>query len=467
MEGGFQRMDGAKDLNPSLYASLDAFGPEGGGCLPMSWYGLLRRTTAPVNDRPGACFSASMCPSHGGHAGANPIQPDRTKNMATQLSIPFPPDPRRRSRGTFRALLAGLLIVIVPLTARAALSTTSPATTTVTVGSNATFTVSASGGSPYSYQWQISFDNATYVPVDNYIWQNPLTQDLATLTLPNVTMFLDNAYIRCVVGNSVGLVVSGAARLYINTPASTKTIYINNDPGGVYESGTYSDMQPVFHHPIRTGTTPTTQTFSLSYGGGTGTAGATITWYKTTTNTAAQAPATPWAAISNGVQSNGTTIYTISADGFTLMVSNPGSTDNANYFEAYIVDNGTTTYHEVTNPAKLDVGDPLFGNSDGTGNGTYNGSQSAHAAAASTLTFQVNAIAGSAVSYQWQYIPYFGSPAGWTNVVNTAGLYSGATTNALGVKVTSVPTQNQSMFRCVITDSNGSIQSDPMLLTVW
>jgi hypothetical protein len=113
------------------------------------------------------------------------------------------------------------------------------------------------------------------------------------------------------------------------------------------------------------------------------------------------------------------------------------------------------------------VGDPLFGNSDGTGNGTYNGSQSAHAAAASTLTFQVNAIAGSAVSYQWQYIPYFGSPAGWTNVVNTAGLYSGATTNALGVKVTSVPTQNQSMFRCVITDSNGSIQSDPMLLTVW
>jgi len=387
------------------------------------------------------------------------------------MSMPALPDSGWGSCGFRSALLAGFLIAlaVAPLTARAGPSAPTvgnPATTTVTVGSNATFTVTASGSPSPSYQWQVSFDNATWVPVDNYAWQNPGTQDLATLTLPNVTMFLDNTYIRCVVANSLGFAVSGAARLYINTPASTKTMYINDGPGGVYESGTYSDMQPVFHHPILTGTTPTTQTFSLSYGGGTGTAGATITWYMTTTNTSAQAPASPWTAISNGVQSNGTTIYTISADGFTLLVGNPGSTDNANYFEAYVVDNGTTTYHAVTNPARLDVGDPLCGNSDGTGNGTLNGSQSSHAAAASTLTFQVNALGGSTLSYQWQMCTYYYSGVAWTNVVNTAGLYAGATTSALGVKVTAT-TQNQNMFRCVVTDSNGSITSDPMLLTVW
>ncbi len=385
--------------------------------------------------------------------------------------MPAPPDSRRSPRWFSSVFFAGFLVAgaIAPLTARAVNSAPSvgnPATTTVTVGSSATFTVTASGTPSPSYQWQISFDNATWVPIDNYVWQNPGTQDLATLTLQNVPMFLDNTYIRCVVGNFIGFAVSGAARLYINTPASTKTIYINDNPGGVFESGTYSDMQPVFHHPILTGTTPTTQTFSLSYGGGTGTAGVTITWYMTTTNTAAQAPATPWTAITNGVQSNGTTIYTISADGFTLMVSNPGSTDNANYFEAYIVDNGTTSYHAVTNPARLDVGDPLCGNSDGTGNGTLNGSQSAHAAAGSTLTFQVSGLGATTLSYQWQMCSYYYSGVTWTNVVNTAGLYTGATTSALGVKVTNT-SQNQNMFRCVITDSNGSITSDPMLLTVW
>jgi hypothetical protein len=339
----------------------------------------------------------------------------------------------------------------------------------VTVGSNATFTVTSTGYPSPSFQWQISFDGKTWVPVDNYIWQNPGTQDLATLTIPNVTMFLDNTFIRCVAANSLGFAYSnGTARLYINTPASTRTIYINDDPGGVYESGTFSDMQPVFHHPILTGTTPTTQTFSLSYGGGTGTAGATITWYMTTTNTAVQAPSTPWTAISNGVQSNGTTIYTISADGFTLLVSNPGSTDNLNYFEARIVDNGTNTYFEVTNPARLDVGDPICGNSDGTGNGTLNGSQAFHGSVpgSATLTFQVNAQGASALTYQWQMCTYYYSGVTWTNVVNTGGLYSGATTNALSVTVTGT-TQNQNMFRCVITDTNGSITSDPMLLTVW
>jgi hypothetical protein len=395
--------------------------------------------------------------------------------MVRPISIPALLNSRRGLRGLPCAFLAGFLVAaaIAPISARAGSPSTpptissNPLSTTVTVGNNATFTVAATGTTPFSYQWQISFDGATiWVPIDNYVWQNPSTQDLATLTLPNVTMFLDNTYIRCVVANSLGTAVSNTARLYINTPASTKTIYINDDPGGVYESGTFSDMQPVFHHPIRTGTTPTTQTFSLSYGGGTGTSGVTITWYKTTTNTAAQAPATPWTAISNGVQSNGTTIYTISADGFTLMVSNPGSTDNANYFEAYIVDNGTTTYHEVTNPARLDVGDPLCGNSDGTGNGTYNGSQYALASAGSTLTFQVNALGATTLSYQWQMCSYYYSGVAWTNVVNTAGLYTGATTNALGVKVTSKPAQNQNMFRCVVTDSNGSITSDPMLLTV-
>lgn len=82
-----------------------------------------------------------------------------------------------------------------------------PANTTVVAGSSATFTVTASGSAPLTYQWQKSTDGgATYSNVGT---------GGNTLTL-NSTSLSDAGLYQVVVSNSVGSATSNAASLTIN-----------------------------------------------------------------------------------------------------------------------------------------------------------------------------------------------------------------------------------------------------------
>ena len=82
-----------------------------------------------------------------------------------------------------------------------------PASATVQTGSSATFSVSAGGTGPLTYQWQrngldISGANA------------------ASYTINSVSAADDNAVFRCIVGNPAGLIPSAAATLHVSSTAT-------------------------------------------------------------------------------------------------------------------------------------------------------------------------------------------------------------------------------------------------------
>jgi len=94
--------------------------------------------------------------------------------------------------------------------------TTQPLDVAVTVTSYATFTVAAAGTAPFSYQWQVSTDAGSS-------WSN-LTNagDYAGVDLTDLTVTtragLNGCQYRCVVSNSVGPAISGAATLTDSEP---------------------------------------------------------------------------------------------------------------------------------------------------------------------------------------------------------------------------------------------------------
>ncbi|MCB1226345.1 MAG: immunoglobulin domain-containing protein [Verrucomicrobiales bacterium] len=87
---------------------------------------------------------------------------------------------------------------------------TQPLSATVLVGDAASFTVTASGTSPLSYQWQKSSDGGTTFP-DN------VGTDSATFSLGSVSL-ADAGHYRVVVTNGAGSATSSAASLTVNEP---------------------------------------------------------------------------------------------------------------------------------------------------------------------------------------------------------------------------------------------------------
>ncbi|MCX7035797.1 MAG: hypothetical protein NT064_04330 [Proteobacteria bacterium] len=94
--------------------------------------------------------------------------------------------------------------------------TTQPGNVTVTAGSAATFTVSASGTAPISYQWQQSVGSGG-------TWTNATGSASGTSYTSPLTGQAYNGYrYRVQVSNSVGTVTSNEALLTVNAPASTE-----------------------------------------------------------------------------------------------------------------------------------------------------------------------------------------------------------------------------------------------------
>ena len=338
------------------------------------------------------------------------------------------------------AIAFGLAILLHPSTARAALPviTSNPSSQSITANGTATFRVTATSAT--SYQWQISFDGVTWTPIDNFVWSN-FTADTATLTVTNAPIALSGTIVRCLASSASGSTASASASLTVSAPSGT-TLYTLSDPGGRYESGYLSGLSPTFHTPLLPSSSASNITFTFGYGGGSG-QGVTITWQTSTTGTA------PWTNVSG---------YTISADGMTLTVPTASTTMNGLYFRAYVVDNGSSTNTVYTNPARLDVIEPIGINSNASGDGSTNGSM--HTAVSTVATFVANGSGTKLpLTYQW-YISTTGGTAGsWSAVV-------GATSATLTVTVASAA-QNQNMYYCAVKDSAlATTNTDPVVLTV-
>ena len=103
--------------------------------------------------------------------------------------------------------------VINPVT-----SVVNPVNTAACVGNNASFSVSAGGGGPFTYQWQVSTDAGV-------TWTNVAGATASTLTLSGVTATMNNNRYRAAITAApcVGATNSGSATLTVN-PLPTVTL---------------------------------------------------------------------------------------------------------------------------------------------------------------------------------------------------------------------------------------------------
>jgi hypothetical protein len=101
--------------------------------------------------------------------------------------------------------------------------TTHPADQTVTAGQSATFTVSATGSTPLSYQWQRNMVNISGATSSSY-----------TLSL---TALADNgAKFRCAVSNGFGNATSNEATLTVQPPPPALVTEENTDVAIAFDS---------------------------------------------------------------------------------------------------------------------------------------------------------------------------------------------------------------------------------------
>jgi hypothetical protein len=113
--------------------------------------------------------------------------------------------------------------------------TTQPANKTVTAGQTAAFSVTASGTTPLTYQWQKNNANIGGATA-------------ATYTTPATTLAMSGSTYRCVVTNSAGSATSNPATLTVTPPVSSLPApWVNEDVGapafagsGVESGGTFT-----------------------------------------------------------------------------------------------------------------------------------------------------------------------------------------------------------------------------------
>jgi glucose/arabinose dehydrogenase len=102
--------------------------------------------------------------------------------------------------------------------------TTQPADQVISVGQSATFSISASGASPLSYQWQRNGSNISGATSPSY-------------TIASVQLSDDGALFRCVVSNSLGSATSNEARLTVTTNAKPTVSITKPAAGTLYKAG--------------------------------------------------------------------------------------------------------------------------------------------------------------------------------------------------------------------------------------
>jgi hypothetical protein len=273
--------------------------------------------------------------------------------------------------GSVTSTTATLTVTAAPV---APSITSAPANSSVAVGQMATFSVTASGTSPLSYQWSKNGTNISGATGASY-------------TTPAAVSGDNGAQFSVVVTNSIGTATSNAATLTVNTPVT-----ITSQPVGI------------------TVTLSQTATFTVT---ATGTSPISYQWTKNGAN------------ISGATGTSYTTPATIASDSgakFAVVVTNPAGN----------VTSSAATLTVMTPPSITSQ----------TGNQTVVAGQAA--------TFTVTATGTGPLSYQWSK--------------NGASI-SGATGTSYTTPATTTA-DNGAQFSVVVTNSVGSATGNAATLTV-
>jgi len=252
--------------------------------------------------------------------------------------------------------------------------TTHPASQTIVGGQPVTFTVAATGSTPFGYQWQRNMVNISGATSSSY-------------TIAGTTFADNGAKFRCIVTNAFGNATSNEATLTVNAPPS-----ITTHPA----SQTIAEGQPVTFTVAASGSTP----FSYQ-------------WQRNMVNISG--------AISSSYTIAGTTFAENGAK-FRCIVTN--AFGNATSNEATLTVNAPPTI--TTHPASQTI------------------------AEGQPVTFTVAATGSTPLGYQWQ-----------RNMVNI----SGATSSSYTIAGTTLA-DNGAKFRCIVTNAFGNATSNEATLTV-
>ncbi len=349
--------------------------------------------------------------------------------------------------------------VTVTLSSKPAI-TTQPSDQTVNLGQTATFSVTASGSAPLSYQWRKNGDNITGAISASY-------------TTPATTAADNGATFRCVVTNTAGSAISHNAKLTVRIPPAV-TAQPQNQTVPLGETASFSITA--------TGTAPLSYQWQKN---GSDISGATAASYTTSVTTEGDDGATFRCVVTNAAGTATSSSATLTVDLSPVITTQPaGKTVNlgqpatfsiaakggsplnyqwqkngsdisgatsASYTtpETTAGDNGATFRCVVSNPHGNKV-------SDGAGltvrippsvtaqpaAGTVNLGQ--------TATFSITATGTAPLSYQWQ-----------KNGVDISGATSASYTTPVTTE-----SDDGATFRCVVTNAADSVTSNSAPLTV-
>ena len=338
--------------------------------------------------------------------------------------------------------------------------TAQPTSQTVTAGQTATFSVTASGTAPLSYQWRKNAAAISGATSSSY-------------TTPATTSSDTGAQFTVTISNSVGTVTSTAATLTVNTPPSITTQPV---------SQTVTSGQTASFSVAAMGTAPLTYQWNKN---GTAISGATAASYTTPAITSSDNGAQFTVTVSNSAG-------TVTSNAATLTVNTPPSITTQPVSQTVIVSqtasfsvaatgtapltyqwnkNGTAisgaTSSTYTTPATTSSDNGaqftvIISNSVGTVTSnaatlTVNTPPSISAqpisqtaTAGQTASFSVTASGTSPLSYQW-------------NKNGTA--IGGATSSSYTTPVTTTA-DNGAQFTVTVSNSAGSVTSSAATLTV-
>jgi hypothetical protein len=317
--------------------------------------------------------------------------------------------------------------------------TTHPSGVSVNAGQTASFSVAASGTAPLTYQWR---KNGTNLTNGGDISGATST----TLQIANCEE-ADEANYSCYITNSCGSATSNNAWLDVNSGGGT-TIILDED------QGTYSG------------------TWSTSTGAGTAayngdykyaiTAATESAWYKWTPTIVTPGNYDVYIMYREGTNRPVAAGYTVYYNGGSQSFQINQTTGGGLWvlLGRFAFAAGTAGYVKLSN-ASTDTGKAVIADaakfvSAGVTGPTITQQPVAQVVCTgSTASFTVAATGQGTLTYQWQ--------KGGVNMSN-GGHYSGVTTTTL--TVTGADSTDVASYRCVVTDSNGSTNSNDAALSL-
>jgi len=363
----------------------------------------------------------------------------------------------------------GMLTITVNPPAVAPSITSQPGSQTVTAGQTATFTVSATGTAPLSYQWRKNGANISGATSSSY-------------TTPATTTADSGSTFSVVVTNSAGSATSNNATLTVNAAAVAPSI--TSQPA----SQTVTSGQTASFTVSASGTAPMSYQWRKNNANISGATSSSYTTPATTTadrgstfsvvvtnsagsatsnsailtvNAAAVAPSITSQPASQTVTVGQTAAFTVSASG-TAPMSYQWRKNNANITGATsssyttpattTADSGSTFSVMVTNSAGSATSNNAILNVNAAAVAPSITTQPANqtVTAGQTATFIASATGTAPMSYQWR--------KNGTNI-------TGATSNSYSTPATTM-TDSGSSFSVVISNSAGSATSNNATLTV-